>query len=222
MHGGDCGGNPSCRHQGPLSRGEYGGKISRTAVLSTRLQPDTRGRLSRAAKASGRSLSQELEHRLRASFIDEDKVVDFYGSESTGAVVKLLGAVIQSTCTNWFVKTGDDWTPDLRRDAGEWLRDGKLFDQVLTAVVHALTWFRPTNGRDENILSPYHSAVEDLINEIRVADPSIPIMKRSKRQHAMAMLKDQLGELVPIDPSHDHWRKNTPERVAPKAIKRKV
>ena len=65
--------------RGPKPKGEYGGKIARTAVLSTRLQPDTRARLSKAAKASGRSLSQELEHRLRGSFIEEDKVVDFYG-----------------------------------------------------------------------------------------------------------------------------------------------
>ena len=67
--------------RGPHPKGEYGGKIARTAVLSTRLQPDTRARLSEAAKASGRSLSQELEHRLRGSFIEEDKVVDFYGCE---------------------------------------------------------------------------------------------------------------------------------------------
>lgn len=68
--------------RGPAPRGEYGGKIGRTAVLSTRLQPDTRVRLSVAAKSNGRSLSQELEHRLRGSFIEEDKVVDFYGSQS--------------------------------------------------------------------------------------------------------------------------------------------
>ncbi len=51
--------------RGPLPRGEYGRKIGRTAVLSTRLQPDTRALLVAAKEASGRSLSQELEHRLR-------------------------------------------------------------------------------------------------------------------------------------------------------------
>ena len=63
--------------RGPEPKGEYGRRIGRTAVLSTRLQPDTRNRLSGAAKANRRSLSQELEHRLRRSFVEDDKVVDF-------------------------------------------------------------------------------------------------------------------------------------------------
>jgi hypothetical protein len=32
------------------------------------------------------SLSQELEHRLRGSFIEEDKNVDFYGSQSNAVI----------------------------------------------------------------------------------------------------------------------------------------
>jgi hypothetical protein len=39
--------------------------------------------------------------------------------------------------------------------------------------------------------------VDQLIDEIRSSDPSLPITKRSKRQHAMAMLKDKLGDLIP-------------------------
>jgi hypothetical protein len=199
--------------RGPAPRGEYGGKIGRTAVLSTRLQPDTRVRLSVAAKSNGRSLSQELEHRLRGSFIEEDKVVDFYGSQSNAAVVKLLGAVIQSTCTNWLVKTEDAWVADPNKDPGEWLRDPKLFDQVLTAIIHALMWFKPRGGRDERFLF-YHSTAEQIIDEIRSADPSLPITKRSTRQHAMAMLKDRLGDLArhphPYDDWDEDWRKNEP------------
>jgi len=38
--------------RGPAPKGEYGGKIARTAVLSTRLQPDTRTRLEAAKKAT--------------------------------------------------------------------------------------------------------------------------------------------------------------------------
>jgi hypothetical protein len=195
--------------RGPAPRGEYGGKIGRTAVLSTRLQPDTRARLSAAAKANKRSLSQELEHRLRGSFIDEDKVVDFYGSQSNAAVVKLLGAVIQSTCTNWLVKTDHDWVADHKKDPGEWLRDPKLFDQVLTAIVHALMWFKPEGGRAEQFLF-YHSTAERIIDEIRSADPSLPITKRSTRQHAMARLKDKLGDLARHPHPYDDWRKNEP------------
>jgi hypothetical protein len=208
--------------RGPAPRGEYGGKIGRTAVLSTRLQPDTRARLSEAAKANGRSLSQELEHRLRASFTEEDKVVDFYGSQSNAAILKLLGAVIQSTCTSWLVKTAEGWVPDAHRDPGEWLRDPKMFDGVLTAIIHALMWFKPNGGRDEQLLH-YHSAVEHLIKEIRSSDPSLPITKRSTRQHAMATLKDKLGDLVRHrHPYEDLREKERPARITvPNRAKRK-
>jgi hypothetical protein len=191
--------------RGPQPKGEYGGKTGRTAVFSTRLQLDTRARLEKAAMASRRSLSQELEHRLRGSFIDEDKVVDFYGSQSNAAVVKLLGAVIQSTCTSWLVKTEDGWAPDLEKDPEEWLRDPKLFDEVLTAIVHALMWFKPSGGHDKFLF--YHSTAERIIDEIRSADPSLPITKRSTRQHAMARLKDKLGDLARHPPPYDDWRK---------------
>ena len=124
--------------RGPQPKGEYGRSIGRTAVLSTRLQPDTRARLLKAAKASGRSLSQELEHRLRDTFVEDDNVVNFYGGPPNAAIVKLIGALIQSTCTNWLAKTPDG---SLDKYPGEWLRDPKLFDQVLTAIIHALMWF---------------------------------------------------------------------------------
>ena len=50
---------PGMGRRGPQPKGEYGGKIGRTAVLSTRLQPDTRRRLVAATETSGRSLSQD-------------------------------------------------------------------------------------------------------------------------------------------------------------------
>jgi TraY domain len=208
--------------RGPQPRGEYGGKIRRTAVLSTRLQPDTRRRLIAATEASGRSLSQELEHRLRRTFIDDDKAVDFYGSQSNAAIVKLIGSVIQSTCTNWLVKIADGWVPDLHKDPGEWLHDPKLFDEVLTAIVHALMWFKPSGGRDEQFLF-YHSTAEQIINEIRSSDPSIPMTKGSTRQHGMAMLKDKLGDLARHRHPYDEWReKEPPVRIGvPNPAKRK-
>ena len=208
--------------RGPQPKGEYGAKIGRTAVLSTRLQPDTRKRLVAAAGTSGRSLSQELEHRIRRTFIEDDKAVEFYGSQSNAAILKLIGAVIQSTCTSWFVKTADGWVPDLDKDPEEWLRDPKLFDQVLTAIVHALIWFKPNGDRDEQFIF-YHSTAERIINEIRSADPSLPITKRSTRQHAMAMLKDKLGDLARHRHPYDDWREKEPpvRIVVPKPAQRK-
>jgi hypothetical protein len=191
-------------------------------VLSTRLQPDTRARLSRAAKANRRSLSQELEHRLRGSFVREDNVIDFYGSQANAAILQLLGTVIKSTCTNWLVKSADGWVPDFQKDPGEWLRDPKLFDEVLTAIIHALIWFEPGGSRHEQFLF-YHSAAERIINEIRAADPSLPLTKKSTRQHAMAVLKDELGDLARRRHPHDDFlQKEPPIRIAvPNPAKRK-
>ena len=62
-------------------------------------------------------------------------------------------------------------------------------------VIHTLMWFKPGTAYPEHVLC-YHSAAEDIINEIRNSDPSLPIAEGSRRQHAMAMLKDKLGDLV--------------------------
>jgi hypothetical protein len=48
---------------GRKPKGEFAGK---TATITTRVQPDTRDALEEAAQASGRSLSQEVEFRLKA------------------------------------------------------------------------------------------------------------------------------------------------------------
>jgi hypothetical protein len=52
-------------------------------------------------------------------------------------------------------------------------------------------WFKPCADRDLY----YHSAAAQIINEIRMSDRSFPITKGATRQHAMAMLKDELGNL---------------------------
>jgi hypothetical protein len=192
--------------RGPRPKGEYGGKIGRTAVLSTRLQPDTRARLAAATETSGRSLSQELEHRLRRTFFEDDKTVEFYGTEQSAAVVRLIGATIQSTATR--IST---------RGKHEWLKEQWLFDDVMDAIMHMLLWFRPggDTGRQELKLSSGTDRAEQLINEIRTSDPSLPITKGSTRQHAMAMLKDKLGDLARHRHPYDDWReKDAPVRVA--------
>ena len=74
-----------------------------------------------------------------------------------------------------------------------------LFDGVLTAIVHALTMFRPPHGSSDQRFY-YSSAAEEIIKEIESADPSLPITTKSKRQHAMAFLKDELASLS----SHQH------------------
>jgi hypothetical protein len=186
--------------RGPKPKGEYGHKGGRTAVLSTRLQADTRARLVAAAKTSGRGLSHELEHRLRRTFVEDDKSIEWYGSEQTAAVVKLIGATIQSVAAR-----------ASKRGKHDWLKEQWLFDDIVTAIRHVLWWFRPggDSGLREITLGSGTYSVDQLINEIRSADPALPITKGSTRQHAMAMLKDKLGDLVRDRNPYDDLRQPT-------------
>ena len=205
--------------RGPKPKGEYGRKGGRTAVLSTRLQPDTRARLVAAAKSNGRGLSQELEHRIRRTFVEDDKSIEWYGSEQTAAVVKLIGATIQSAAAR-----------ASKRGKHDWLKQQWLFDDVVTAIRHVLLWFRPggDSGLREITFGSGTNPVDQLINEIRRSDPSLPIGKRSSRQHAMAMLKDKLGNLVSARNPYDDFREpksaersNISKRLKGKQRKRK-
>lgn len=187
--------------RGPQPKGEYGGKRDRTAVLSTRLRPETRNRLVAAAKTSGRSLSQELEHRLRWTFSEDDLGVKLYGTEQNAAVVNLIGATIQSVST--------------RNSVGrkhEWLKEQWLFDDVMTAIRHVLLWFRPggDSGLRQITFGSGTDRADRLINEIRSSDPSLPITKGSARQHTMARLKEKLGDVVTARNPYDDLRKPMP------------
>ena len=189
--------------RGPRPKGEYGGKIGRTAVFSTRMQVDTRARLAAAAKAGKRSLSQEVEYRLRRTFIEDDTDARNFGSEQTGAVVRLLGATIAAAIAKISARG---------KGGHDWLAEPWAFDDVKDAIDHMLLWLRPggESGMREIKLSSGTDVTDQLIEEIRTADPSLPITKGSTQQHARAMLKAKLGSLA--DPPHpyDEWSKKEP------------
>jgi hypothetical protein len=155
-----------------------------------------------------------LEHRLRRTFIDDDRAVDFFGTEQNAAVLKLIGVTIQSTGTRI-----------LRNKKYEWLKEQWLFDDVVDAIVHMLLWFRPggDSGRHGVTISSTTDRADQLISEIRSADPSLPITKGSTRQHAMAGLKEKLGDLARDPHPYDYWRKKEPSirLIVPKPAKRK-
>jgi hypothetical protein len=152
-----------------------------------------------AKEANRRSLSQELERRLRRTFIEDDEVIKFYGSGQTAAVVNLIGVAIQATAARAGKKH-------------DWLEEQWLFDDVMDAIVHMLLWFRPggDSGRREIKLSSGTNQAERLIEEIRFSDPSVPLAKRSNRGHAMAELKDKLGDLAKHPRPYDDWLKKAP------------
>lgn len=82
---------------GRKPRGEFAGK---TATLTTRITPATREALERAAQKSGRSLSQEAEHRLDQSLlINRDRRRDVRALGE--AIAMLLQCVERATEARW-------------------------------------------------------------------------------------------------------------------------
>jgi len=187
--------------------------VDRSCDRGISSKPDTRARLAAGTQASGRSLSQELEHRLRRTFTEDDNIVEFYGTDHTAAVVKLIGLTLSAAAGRTSA-----------RGPHVWLKEQRLFDDVIDAIVHTLLWFRPSIERrriksgpttdrierrkiksspttDRIERRPITSSsttdqVDQLIDEIRSADPSLPI-ERVKASTCMAMLKDKLVDLIP-------------------------
>lgn len=105
------------RKRGPQAPGEFS---SKGATLSARITVGTRQRLEKAAKASGRSLSQEVEARLAHSLYD--------GQSTDRELFWLIGKVIERTVRF----TGQDWG-----------KDAYTFHLMVEAVRLLLAKFRP-------------------------------------------------------------------------------
>ena len=80
----------------------------RGASMGFRPTPGIRGKLEEAAKANGRSMSQEVEHRLERSF-EEDEA---RGGRKTNDVLKVMGSVAAQIQTRKG-KTVADWQTGL-------------------------------------------------------------------------------------------------------------
>ena len=68
--------------RGRRPRGEYPEK---KRVFASRIRDDTLRMLRQAAATSGRSISQEFEHRLRSGLDDDKAIEDAFGDRRTFA-----------------------------------------------------------------------------------------------------------------------------------------
>src|SRR3954466_6533391 len=75
--------------RGPKPAGGYKG---RTKVVSTRLTEATRKTLAASAKKRGYSFSHEIEHRLRASLQEDERLTLAFGGPGTYAIARLMAA----------------------------------------------------------------------------------------------------------------------------------
>lgn len=171
--------------RGRRPRGEYPEK---KRVFASRIRQDTWQMLQQAAARSGRSLSQEFEHRLRRG-LDEDKSIeDAFGDWRTYAVMKIAAmAAVSSAMLN------------PKASKVHWTSTVEAFDRALNAIVNVVKAFRPHELVPQDLVTgpPQLGAPTlDLVGEIKAADPARPLNKMSKRERAMLRLKDELGELV--------------------------
>ena len=90
--------------RGRKPQGPYADKSS---VLTTRITTELREKLDRARKQHPefRSLSQEVEHRLRRSFNEDEPIKELFGSKEAYAIARLvtfiLDAVEGQTQRHW-------------------------------------------------------------------------------------------------------------------------
>jgi hypothetical protein len=104
------------RGAGRKPRGEFKGK---TATITTRITPKTRADLERAAQKSGRSLSQEIEHRLDVSMRrDREHARKRHVRALAEAVALVTERVEGATEKRWL---DDTFTGDALRHALEFL-----------------------------------------------------------------------------------------------------
>ncbi len=113
------------KKRGPRPQGPFEDK---RRTLSTRITDETRTKLEGAREATGRSLSQEIEFRLDASFRDDGHLTETFG----GVVpLKLMRALAGFAAVTSKVRDKD------------WLRDQSVFDDVISQWYVALVQLRP-------------------------------------------------------------------------------
>lgn len=184
-----------------------------TAILSTRIWPETRAALEAAAAENGRPLSREVEDRLRRSFEEDRSIVEQLGGRKVFALMRFVAAaLIPVGETTYFMKHLRDGSD------GAWLSDPYAFDQAVKAVNEVLEERRPAG--DPTIppyfaSSPEHDAdfektlaairkalksigadaAQKIISEVRAADPLVvpPLGKESKRQALARRIATDLG-----------------------------
>jgi TraY domain len=81
---------------GRKPKGEFTGK---SATITTRIRPDTRDALERAARANGRSLSQEVEFRLRAGLLLTD--AQQRNQALSQAIARMVEGIEKGTGRSW-------------------------------------------------------------------------------------------------------------------------
>ncbi len=168
--------------RGRRPKGEYPEK---KRVFASRIREDTWQLLQQAAATSGRSISQEFEHRLRRGLDEDGLIKETFGDARTLAVMKMAAmAAVNSAMLNPI------------HSKVHWTSNAEAFDRALTVIVDVVKVFRPHEPKGAVMTLEAAAPTLELVRQIQAVDPARPLNKTSKRQRALVRLKDELGELI--------------------------
>jgi hypothetical protein len=184
--------------KGRKPKGEYSGK---SLVFSTRISPELRGALEKAAKSSGRSLSQEVEHRLRRSFAEDETIVDLFGSRQTYRVMRMMADAIH-LCQRPGEAIG---RPDVTFD---WITNPAVFHLARQAIISILDIIEPdglpgTDAEMKGAAALGHAVAASMWDEVRTADSALHPSKKSRA----AAYKSDLIDVLPRTANQIHDEK---------------
>jgi hypothetical protein len=111
-------------------------------MLGLRVTADTKNKLDQAAKAAGRSQSQEAELRLEQSFTDESAMG---GPEITNMVQLMKAAFMRGGQRGAHARKHPKWTPD------QWLNDPFAYEVAVLSVIEVLFGAYPPDPGEEKL-----------------------------------------------------------------------
>lgn len=157
-------------------------------TTSMRLPVGLKERLDDAAKASGRSLTQEVELRIEQSFKQQDLLPELlalaYGRETAGLLFALAAVLVAVGREAAFTKGG-------LKGASSWFDEPYAFDQALNAVRGMLEALRPHG----DTIAPQF----DWMNSVfKMEGDVVGALKRNETEraanHVEEMIKAVAGE----------------------------
>ena len=170
--------------RGPAPKGEYAGQSS---VFSTRIRPDLRRLMEKAAKQSGRSLSQEVEYRLRRSFVEDDKIADAFGDRQTYRLMRMMTDAIRLS----------------EVEGTSWLNDPYAFHIALSAALSVLGEVAPDMPSSDEVSEAMFESNVSSIGQahaakvwlgVASAKAAIQLNEGSHSDHINSVAQSDIGQ----------------------------
>jgi hypothetical protein len=173
--------------RGPAPKGEYAGKAK---TINTRATPELRDWLERAAKRSGRSLSQEIESRLRRTFREEEDLAKEFGNADAARVFQAIAVTLN------MIRNPEN-------PGADWLHDPYAFALAADAINATLYLVRPKQATDPFLAYALDVEVntwdttKEVWRDIANSDAALPLKNDlTFKQWFARHLKNTIPEIV--------------------------